>query len=110
MLDDIQKTGEEAARNGLSLLDCPYLKAAAMPAHTGESPGDWIQRVAAWEKGWKKELAQRGARRSASPFAVSAPKRPLTARFLSFNGYANISAPNGALFNGPPEFAKLFSG
>jgi len=76
MFDDIQKMGEEAARNGLSLLDCPYLKAAAMPAHTGESPGDWIQRVAAWEEGWKNELAQRGARRSASPFAVSDPKRP----------------------------------
>ncbi|CAB3841048.1 hypothetical protein N5C72_23855 [Achromobacter mucicolens] len=48
MLDDIQKRGAEAARKGLSLLDCPYLKASAMPAHTGESPGDWIQRVTAW--------------------------------------------------------------
>ncbi|MNQ98151.1 hypothetical protein D3C85_1138260 [compost metagenome] len=74
MLDDIQKKGAEAARNGLSLLDCPYLKAAAMPGHTGESPSDWLKRVNAWEEGWKGELAQRGAKRSASPFEVSAPK------------------------------------
>ncbi|MFJ3465881.1 CrpP-related protein [Achromobacter spanius] len=71
-----RREGAEAARNGLSLLNCPYLKAAEMPAHTGESPGDWIQRVAAWEEGWKNELAQRGARRSASPFATSDSNRP----------------------------------
>ncbi|WP_312992684.1 MULTISPECIES: CrpP-related protein [Achromobacter] len=83
MLDDIQKRGAEAARKGLSLLDCPYLKASEMPAHTGESPGDWIQRVTAWEEGWKREVANRGAKRSASPFGVCAQQtrahvRPLT--------------------------------
>ncbi|MFJ3460870.1 CrpP-related protein [Achromobacter spanius] len=83
MLDDIQKKGAEAARNGLSLLNCPYLKAAAMPAHTGEPPGDWIQRVAAWEEGWKREAANRGTKRSARPFGVSAPDRPPDVRPLS---------------------------
>lgn len=75
MLDDIQKLGAEAASRGLSLLDCPYLKADAMPGHTGESPGEWLKRVNAWEEGWKRESAQRGARRSASPFVVGAAKR-----------------------------------
>lgn len=75
MLKDIQKEGAEAARKGLSLLNCPYLKADAMPGHTGESPGEWIERVKAWEQGWKSELAQRGTKRSARPFAASAAKR-----------------------------------
>ncbi|KRA01299.1 CrpP-related protein [Achromobacter sp. Root565] len=75
MLDDIQKLGAEAARRGLSLLDCPYLKADAMPGHTGETPGEWLKRVNAWEEGWKRESAQRGAKRSTSPFAVSVAKR-----------------------------------
>ncbi|WP_313387514.1 CrpP-related protein [Achromobacter aegrifaciens] len=57
MLYDIQKMGAEAAREGLGLINCPYLKAAAMPAHTGESPSDWLKRVTAWEKGWKREVA-----------------------------------------------------
>ncbi|WP_336298560.1 CrpP-related protein [Achromobacter mucicolens] len=75
MLDDIQKEGAEAARKGLSLWNCPYLKADAMPGHTGEAPGEWIERVKAWEEGWERESAQRGAKRSASPFAVSVAKR-----------------------------------
>ncbi|MFY2836859.1 MULTISPECIES: CrpP-related protein [Achromobacter] len=75
MLDDIRKLGAEAARRGLSLLNCPYLKADAMPGHTGESPGEWLKRVNAWEEGWKRESAQRGAKRSTSPFAVSVAKR-----------------------------------
>jgi len=75
MLIEIQKEGAEAARKGLSLLNCPYLKADAMPGHTGEAPGEWIERVKAWEEGWKREMAQRGTKRSASPFAVSVAKR-----------------------------------
>ncbi|MHC0506342.1 CrpP-related protein [Achromobacter aegrifaciens] len=57
MLYDIQKMGAEAAREGLGLINCPYLKAAAMPAHTGESPSNWLKRVTAREKGWKREVA-----------------------------------------------------
>ncbi|WP_313620693.1 CrpP-related protein [Achromobacter sp.] len=75
MLIEIQKEGAEAARKGLSLLNCPYLKAEAMPGHTGESPGEWLKRVNAWEEGWKRESVQRGAKRSASLFAVSVAKR-----------------------------------
>jgi len=75
MLIEIQKEGAEAARKGLSLLSCPYLKADAMPGHTGECPREWIERVNAWEEGWKREVAQRGAKRSTSPFAVSVAER-----------------------------------
>lgn len=75
MLIEIQKEGAEAARKGLSLLNCPYLKADAMPGHTGEPPGEWIERVNAWEEGWKRESEKRGAKRSASPFSVSVAKR-----------------------------------
>ncbi|CUJ69258.1 CrpP-related protein [Achromobacter aegrifaciens] len=75
MLKDIQKEGAEAARKGLSLLNCPYLKADAMPGHSGEAPGEWLERVNAWEEGWKRESAQRAAKRSASPFAVPVAKR-----------------------------------
>lgn len=65
MYTDIQKLGAQAAREGLSLLDCPYLKAEAMPGHTGESPHKWQQRVTEWEMGWKQATAQRGSLRSA---------------------------------------------
>jgi hypothetical protein len=34
--EDIQKLGAKAARVGLTVWDCPYLRAAEMPGHTGE--------------------------------------------------------------------------
>ncbi|MDF8360126.1 CrpP-related protein [Achromobacter anxifer] len=55
MYDDIRKQGGAAARLGLTLWDCPYLKAQAMPGHTGESPKIWQDKVDAWEAGWAKE-------------------------------------------------------
>lgn len=35
--EDIQKLGASAARDGLTLWDCPYYRAVEMPGHTGES-------------------------------------------------------------------------
>lgn len=53
--DDIQKLGAQAARDGLTLWDCPYYRAAEMPGHTGEPIGSWSARVEAWEAGWVAE-------------------------------------------------------
>ncbi|MNK10606.1 hypothetical protein D3C87_286330 [compost metagenome] len=50
--DDIQKLGAQAARDGLTLWDCPYFRAAAMPGHTGESISEWRSKIEAWEAGW----------------------------------------------------------
>lgn len=50
--EDIQKLGAQAARDGLTLWDCPYYRAAAMPGHTGESISHWRSKVEAWEAGW----------------------------------------------------------
>lgn len=50
--EDIQKLGAQAARDGLTLWDCPYYRAAAMPGHTGESIAQWRNKVQAWEAGW----------------------------------------------------------
>jgi len=50
--DDIQKLGAQAARDGLTLWDCPYYRAAAMPGHTGEPIAQWRSKVEAWEAGW----------------------------------------------------------
>ncbi|WYX09802.1 CrpP-related protein [Achromobacter xylosoxidans] len=43
--DEIQKLGAQAARDGLTLWDCPYYRAAAMPGHTGESITEWRGKV-----------------------------------------------------------------
>lgn len=51
--EDIQKLGAQAARDGLTLWDCPYYRAAAMPGHTGESISQWGAKVEAWEAGWR---------------------------------------------------------
>jgi len=59
MQDDIRTQGALAARQGLTLWDCPYLKANAMPGHTGESPSQWRAKVDAWEDGWISEGSRR---------------------------------------------------
>nr|WP_302053203.1 CrpP-related protein [Achromobacter pestifer] len=56
---DIQKLGALSARVGLTLLDCPFLRARAMPGHTGERPREWRAKVDAWEDGWKSEVEKR---------------------------------------------------
>jgi hypothetical protein len=53
MYENIQRDGADAAREGKSLLDCPFFKAAAMPHHTGEPIDQWHARVDAWEAGWR---------------------------------------------------------
>lgn len=55
MHDDIRKLGAQAARDGLTLWDCPYYQAAVMPGHTGESIVEWREKVEAWEAGWMAE-------------------------------------------------------
>ncbi|WP_304413497.1 CrpP-related protein [Achromobacter sp. RTa] len=56
---DIQKLGALSAQVGLTLLDCPFLRARAMPGHTGERPWEWRTKVEAWEDGWKSEVEKR---------------------------------------------------
>jgi len=85
MYDDIRKQGELAARQGLSLWDCPYLKAQAMPGHTGESPATWQAKLDTWEAGWAqgKEVTRPPPShiQFASPHAVwVSSMRPMTGR------------------------------
>jgi hypothetical protein len=44
MLEEVQRQGAQAARKGLTVWDCPYLRADAMPAHSGESFLKWSKR------------------------------------------------------------------
>ncbi|MFY4027120.1 CrpP-related protein [Achromobacter xylosoxidans] len=55
----IQKLGAQAARNGQTLLDCPYFKSAARPGQTAESLVEWRQNVEAWEAGFRSEVRRR---------------------------------------------------
>ena len=63
MLNDIRAEGAKAARMGQTIWDCPFLRANAMPAHTGESFIEWDERVRAWEAGWRQETAERSRER-----------------------------------------------
>ena len=85
MHEDIQKLGAQAARNGLTLWDCPYYLAAAMPGHTGESIMEWREKVDAWEAGWCAEAqswrSSPGSRLSFKPRSElhhGGPAQPLT--------------------------------
>lgn len=53
--EDIQKLGASAAREGLTLWDCPYYGPVEMPGHTGEPIVEWREKVEAWEAGWIAE-------------------------------------------------------
>ncbi|CAB3959594.1 MAG: hypothetical protein E2591_00810 [Achromobacter sp.] len=57
--EDIQKLGAQAARDGLTLWDCPFLRACEMPGHTGESIAQWEDKVRAWEAGWRAQVRLR---------------------------------------------------
>ncbi|WP_083325090.1 CrpP-related protein [Achromobacter xylosoxidans] len=57
--EDIQKLGAQAARNGQTLLDCPYFKSAARPEQTAESLAEWRHNVEAWEAGFRSEVRRR---------------------------------------------------
>ncbi len=55
----IHKAGQEAARHGVPLSACPYMKAINMPGHTGESPSKWRAKLTSWEDGWRRETQAR---------------------------------------------------
>ncbi|MNK71805.1 hypothetical protein D3C87_912670 [compost metagenome] len=65
MLEEVQRQGAQAARKGLTVWDCPYLRADAMPAHSGESFLKWEQKVRVWENGWHKVKSGRAEERGA---------------------------------------------
>ncbi|WP_411675535.1 CrpP-related protein [Achromobacter insolitus] len=54
-----RKAGQEAARYGAPLSACPFLKAANMPGHTGESHRAWRDKLFSWEEGWQLETNAR---------------------------------------------------
>ncbi|MNV72143.1 hypothetical protein D3C71_1652090 [compost metagenome] len=64
MLDEIKEQGAAAARAGMTVWDSPFLRADAMPAHTGEAFHDWDEKVRAWEAGWHRASVERLATRS----------------------------------------------
>ena len=67
MYDDIQKLGAKAARDGLTLWDCPFYRAEAMPGHTGESITEWRLKIDAWECGFLRAVESRSPLPSCRP-------------------------------------------
>ncbi|MFJ3465829.1 CrpP-related protein [Achromobacter spanius] len=63
MLDEVHRQGAEAARKGLSIWHSPYVRAEAMPAHSGEPIADWMEKVKSWEAGWKAAMIERDEKR-----------------------------------------------
>ncbi|MGE8453768.1 MAG: CrpP-related protein [Pseudomonadales bacterium] len=59
MLEEVRRQGAAAARIGLTIWDCPFIHASAMPAHTGERFWDWEAKVHAWEEGWIQASSDR---------------------------------------------------
>lgn len=60
MMDEaIQKHGANARARRESYFDNPYLKAANMPAATGETLEAWNAKAEAWSFGWRMEDAIR---------------------------------------------------
>jgi hypothetical protein len=57
---EIQRRGAEARAHGLSDIDNPFFKSAAMPAATGETEPQWAAKAQAWQAGWLAEDAMRG--------------------------------------------------
>ncbi|WP_338155873.1 CrpP-related protein [Achromobacter xylosoxidans] len=57
--EEIQKLGAQAARNGQTLLDCPFFKSAARPGQTAEALAEWRHNVEAWEAGFRSEVRRR---------------------------------------------------
>lgn len=55
-LDYIQQLGSIAAREGLTLWDCPYYSANAMLGHTGEAIAEWRTKVEAREAALLPEI------------------------------------------------------
>lgn len=102
MLDKVHRQGAAAARRGLTLLDSPFLRAEAMPAHTGERIKEWQDKVNAWESGWHAATRERGHhQRNAVGAALI--------RALRAKGQRNDAHPNGDIFcfTAPSQHDKL---
>ncbi len=54
MDDPVRHAGREAARCGVPISACPFMKADNMPGHTGEPVKVWNAKMAAWEAGWNE--------------------------------------------------------
>ncbi|KRC80549.1 hypothetical protein ASE30_24255 [Achromobacter sp. Root83] len=63
MLAAIQEEGAAAASQGLSILDCPYLRRNGLSSYTGAITRDWSLWVQSWEDGWKNEQRRQIERR-----------------------------------------------
>lgn len=61
MDDAIHRAGQEAARHGVPISACPFMKATNMPGHTGEAVCSWQAKLEAWEAGWRQESKARHA-------------------------------------------------
>lgn len=57
--EDIRKQGATAAVGGAWLLDCPYFRRDLLPSRTHEPLTQWLQKVRAWETGWRDEQRTR---------------------------------------------------
>jgi hypothetical protein len=51
----IQQAGANAKASGRSIFDNPYLKTAALPAHSGDTPEWWEAKRLNWEIGYRAE-------------------------------------------------------
>ena len=61
-LEALRKAGSVARLHGTSLLYNPFLSLDAMPAVTGETDREWLDKYEAWKTGWELQdamLAQR---------------------------------------------------
>ncbi|CAB3847676.1 hypothetical protein YH64_018475 [Achromobacter sp. LC458] len=76
--DDIQKLGAQAAREGFSLWDCPYLRAEEMPGHTGGPIAEWREKIRAWETGWRKQVRSRPSSVRSRARCLAVPERSPT--------------------------------
>ncbi len=59
MYEEIRRLGATAAIEGAWLLDCPYLRLDLLPSRTGEPLNQWLEKVRAWENGWREVQRRR---------------------------------------------------
>lgn len=114
MLDEIRSQAAAAAREGLPIWDSPFLRAEAMPAHTGEPFQEWDAKVRAWEEGWNQAVAVRaeaqGAIKAAWIHALHRERRPAPRSKLDLFCAASSagSGANGSVaprISSPPQGA-----
>lgn len=59
MDDSVRLAGQDAARHGVPLSACPFMKAGKASGPTGELPKQLNDKLAAWEAGWRQETEAR---------------------------------------------------